>query len=142
MDEVLRQLVWRRAADRCEYCQLAQAYSILPFEIDHVIARKHRGKTIASNLALSCYYANSFQGSDIASIDIASGKLSRLYNPRRHRWSRHFRWNGPFLIGLTGIGRTTVQLLQINHPQRVEQRIILIAAMLFPPDLAQKSLDE
>jgi hypothetical protein len=79
MDDALRQLVWQRAGGRCEYCQLAQEFSILPFEIDHIIARKHGGKTLASNLALACYYDNSFKGSDIASIDPYSGKLTGLY---------------------------------------------------------------
>jgi HNH endonuclease len=74
MDDALRQSVWQRAGFRREYCQLPQEYSILLFEIDHVIARKHRGKTILSNLALCCFYDNSFKGSDIASIDPASGK--------------------------------------------------------------------
>ena len=55
MEAVLEQLVWRRASARCEYCQLAQLHSSLPFEIDHVIARQHRGKTIPSNLSLACY---------------------------------------------------------------------------------------
>jgi hypothetical protein len=40
MDEALRQLVWDRAADTCEYCRLPQRFDILPFQIDHVIAIK------------------------------------------------------------------------------------------------------
>jgi hypothetical protein len=134
MDDALRQLVWQRAGGGCEYCQLAQEFSILPFEIDHIIARKHGGKTLASNLALACYYDNSFKGSDIASIDPYSGKLTGLYRPRRQRWSRHFRWDGPVMVGRTAIGRTTAMLLQINHPLRVEQRAALIEAGLFSPE--------
>ncbi len=133
MDEALRQFVWQRAQGRCKYCQLAQEFSTLPFEIDHVVARKHQGKTVASNLALSCYYDNSFKGSDLTGIDPHTRRVTRLFNPRRHRWSRHFRWNGPLLVGRTSVGRTTVVLLQINHPLRVEHREALIAAGLFPP---------
>ena len=40
----------------CEYCQLPQASPSIPFEIDHIIARKHGGTTVAENLALSCFY--------------------------------------------------------------------------------------
>ena len=132
MDE-LRNVVWQRAAGRCGYCQIAQAHSVLPFQIDHIIARKRGGKTILSNLALSCFYDNSFKGSDISSVDSASSKLTPLFNPRKHSWRRNFRWNGPILDGLTAIGRVTILLLQINHPLRVEQRAALMEAHLFPP---------
>jgi len=54
MDDALRQLVWKRAGDTCEYCRLPQRLDILPFQLDHVIAAKHHGPTSAANLALSC----------------------------------------------------------------------------------------
>ena len=43
-------------------------FSTLPFEIDHIVARKHAGKTTPANLALSCAYDNAFKGSNIAGI--------------------------------------------------------------------------
>jgi len=92
MDAELVELVWRRAASRCEYCQLSHALSQLTFEIDHIIARKHGGKTRSSNLALTCFYCNSFKGSNIAGLDRDTGKLTRLFHPRIHTWHRHFRW--------------------------------------------------
>jgi len=55
MDRELEELVWRRAGGRCEYCQLAQESHELAFEIDHIIALKHRGPTRASNLCLACF---------------------------------------------------------------------------------------
>lgn len=58
MDETLVRLVWQRARDTCEYCRLAQAFSKLPFEIDHIIAKKHGGQTVPGNLALACFYCN------------------------------------------------------------------------------------
>jgi 5-methylcytosine-specific restriction endonuclease McrA len=39
---------------------LPQSATTLPFETDHIIARKHGGPTVASNLALSCWYCNGF----------------------------------------------------------------------------------
>ena len=51
MDEALRALVWRRPGRTCEYCLLPFGYTITPFEIDHIIPRKHGGKTLATNLA-------------------------------------------------------------------------------------------
>ena len=38
-----------------------------------------------------------------------------------------------YLIGVTPIGRITVELLKINDPFRVELREELIAEGLFPP---------
>lgn len=111
-----------RADGRCEYCRLPQKATSVPFEIDHILSRKHGGPTVASNLALSCWYCNSFKGSDIAGLDPKTGKLTRLFNPRRHRWDWHFRWDGPLLIGRTAIGRTTVRLLQMNCEEAVTLR--------------------
>jgi hypothetical protein len=59
--ELIRQ-VWRRAQDACEYCHMPQALDELTFEIDHVIAESHGGKTAAHNLALSCSIAIASKG--------------------------------------------------------------------------------
>ena len=56
MDRELEQLVWQRAANRCEY-GLLPALEWLRFQIDHVIAEKHHGPTDKANLALSCFHA-------------------------------------------------------------------------------------
>jgi hypothetical protein len=131
MDAALRRMVWQRAHGRCEYCRIPEAADDAPFEIDHVISRKHAGPTSASNLCLSCYYCNSSKGSDISSLDRKTRKLSPLFNPRRHKWTAHFRWDGPYLIGRTAIGRVSVALLRINDDLRVELRKELIAEGLF-----------
>ena len=86
-------------AHRCEYCGLPDTVSSASFEIDHIIARKHGGKTSPENLALSCFYRNSQKGSNIAGIDPDTGALSRLFHPRDDRWNDHFRWNGAILCG-------------------------------------------
>jgi hypothetical protein len=64
MEQALTTLVWQRAHATCEYCQLPQSLSPIPFEIDHIIAQKHGGATDATNLALACFYCNSFQGAE------------------------------------------------------------------------------
>ncbi len=61
MEAALVRLVWQRARDCCEYCRLPQAYSNLTFEIDHIIAQKHGGPTNPANLALSCFFCNSYK---------------------------------------------------------------------------------
>jgi hypothetical protein len=133
MEAALIRLVWRRADGRCEYCQLSQEFDDRAFEVDHVISRKHQGPTVAGNLALSCFRCNSFKGSDIGGRDPKTRKLTGLFNPRRHKWARHFRWQGGYLIGRTPVGRVTVAILQINDPLRVELREGLIEEGVFPP---------
>src|SRR5262245_57999832 len=118
----LPQRVRDRAVGRCEYCHLPQAGSNIPFEIDHIVSGKHYGPTVASNLCLACWYCNSFKGPDLSGIDRVTRKLTPLFNPRRHKWHWHFRYDGPLLIGRTAIGRTTIQVLQINCEEQVMLR--------------------
>jgi hypothetical protein len=68
---------------------------------------------------LACFADNRHKGPCIAARDNVTKKLVPLFNPRRHKWHRHFRWDGPFLVGLTPIGRATVTVLQINLDHRV-----------------------
>lgn len=132
MDKALVELVWRRADAKCEYCQMPQLLSSAPFEIDHIIASKHGGKTQPDNLALSCFYCNSYKGPNIAGIDPETGELTRLFNPRRDQWSEHFAWNRPRLLGRSAVGRTTISVLEINHPDYLVVRESLIAEGIFP----------
>jgi hypothetical protein len=115
-----------------EYCRMPQAFDPTPFEIDHIISEKHKGLTVAGNLCLSCFYRNSFKGSDISGLDAITGKLTPLFNPRRQQWSRHFRWEGATLAGRTASGRVTIELLKINDAFRIEFRENLMAEGLFP----------
>ncbi|HEV3006832.1 MAG TPA: HNH endonuclease signature motif containing protein [Pirellulales bacterium] len=133
MEAALVRFVRRRAAHRCEYCQLPQVVCQLPHEIDHIIAQKHRGATSSENLALACVACNNYKSCNIAGIDPMSGQVLRLFNPRRDRWKRHFRWDGPILAGRTAIGRTTIIVLEINLPERVLRRQALIQEGVFPP---------
>jgi HNH endonuclease len=129
----LRGRVWSRADECCEYCHLAQAYDPLPFHVEHVISKKHRGRTVLSNLALSCAVCNLCKASNIAGLDDLTGELTRLFNPRIDVWSEHFAWDGPLLVGTTAIGRTTVEVLGINQPERVRLRRFLLRMGVFPP---------
>jgi hypothetical protein len=133
MDESLAEAVRLRANHACEYCRVPQVlYPTVPFPIDHVIARQHGGSTVLSNLALSCLHCNSHKGPNIAGIDPKSKKLTKLFDPRRHKWRRHFRWDGPYLIGRTAVGRVTIAVLAMNAPEFIEVRAALHEEGLFP----------
>lgn len=118
----------------CEYCGIHQDQdAFFTFPVDHIIARQHSGKTAADNLCLSCYRCNSHKGPNIASIDSDSGGMVRLFHPRRDDWSEHFEWQEALLAGRTPIGRATVKLLAVNHPDYVLLRESLIDEGTFPP---------
>jgi hypothetical protein len=134
MGDDLETRVRERARGRCEYCQTREEVASAPFALDHIIARKHGGKDSMSNLALASFSCNSFKGPNVAGVDPQSGKIVRLFNPRRHKWSGHFRWDGAWLVGRTAIGRTTIAVLAINHPDAVTIREALAEEGLFSPE--------
>ncbi len=134
MERALEDLVRKRAHCRCEYCQMPQEYDGFSHEIDHVIALKHSGQTVAGNLVLACFPCNNHKGPNIAGLGPLTRKLTALFNPRRHKWDRHFRWEGPVLVGRTAIGRVTIAVLEINAPDRVLLRQSLIDEGVFPPE--------
>ena len=125
-DRATETAVRARAEGICEYCHFPEAFADAPFQIDHVIAEKHGGKTELSNLAYSCYYCNSYKGPNIAGLDSDTGEIIRLFNPRTDDWNYHFRWRGPTLIGLTPLARGTIETLRINHPDAIASRAALI----------------
>jgi len=83
MDPALRQAVRRRADNCCEYCRLPEAFSFIqPFQIEHIIARKHRGPTTLPNLALACDRCNLHKGTDLTAIDPLTRRVVPLFHPR------------------------------------------------------------
>jgi hypothetical protein len=122
----LREFVVQRAGGRCEYCLYPQDAALFRFEMEHVIAEKHGGRTEADNLALACPYCNRAKGSDIGSIDPVTSELTPLFNPRTQLWNEHFVLEGSGIVPLTSVGRVTVAILQMNDPERTLERARLI----------------
>ncbi len=131
--ETLRQTVVARASRCCEYCLIPQESKLFTFEVDHIIAEKHRGATREDNLCLSCLDCNRCKGSDFASFDPDTGEIALLFNPRRDRWTDHFRLEGAVIQPLTPVGRVTVFLLQVNDIVRIGERAALLEAVRYPP---------
>lgn len=125
MDAQTRGEVRQRAGDRCEYCGLRQEQSPLAvLHVEHVIPKKHGGADLIENLALACVACNLHKGTNLAGYDPQTGVLTTLFNPRQQAWSEHFRWQGIFIFGKTAVGRTTVEVLQLNSEERLELRIV------------------
>ena len=123
MDAATRQLVRRRADNRCEYCRIPQeATPFIPFHVEHVRARQHAGDDRPDNLALACDRCNAFKGPNLVSVDWETGETVPLFNPRKDDWSEHFLAEGGEIVGLTPTGRATVRLLNMNAPRRVQLR--------------------
>lgn len=131
----LERFVFERAAGCCEYCRVPQFAYGAPFQLDHIVARQHRGRTVQENLAAACYHCNLHKGPNIASLDPpGTGELVRLFNPRIDVWSEHFQWEGANLVGLTPIGRATVMVLAINDPLPLAVReSLLLEGIDFTP---------
>jgi HNH endonuclease len=127
MEPTIRNEVRQRAGNRCEYCRLRQENEEEnPFHIEHIIAQQHGGTDALENLALACSWCNAVKGPNLSSIDPDSGELTRLYHPRRDRWDEHFRREGPYILGLTAVGRTTAWLLRFNDTDNLNQRHLLL----------------
>ena len=69
MDVALAARVRLRAKRLCEYCRYPESESLLPFTLDHIIARKHRGQDTPENLAFACAFCNQHKGTDLTGLD-------------------------------------------------------------------------
>jgi hypothetical protein len=134
MDAKTRELVRRRANNRCEFCHLPQAGHEVRFSVDHVIPIKHGGEDSNANLALAYLRCNLCKGPNLSGIDPIGGQIISLYNPRIQKWSDHYRWNGGVIVGLTPEGRATLSVLLMNVPERVQLRQVLVAEGLMKLD--------
>ena len=123
MDDSTRQLVRRRAGDRCEYCRIPQEADVFfAFHIEHIVAQQHQGSDDPTNLALACSRCNAYKGPNLSGIDAETGNVVRLFHPRQDAWRDHFVVRAGIINGITPTGRATVRLLNINAPHRVELR--------------------
>jgi 5-methylcytosine-specific restriction endonuclease McrA len=111
----IRRLVIARANNRCEYCTLSQEGQEATFHVDHVIPVSAGGQTIPDNLALACVSCSLRKAARQMIFDLESGEQVPIFNPRQDNWQQHFRWQGVQVIGLTAIGRATIDALDLNR---------------------------
>ncbi|MGI8669270.1 MAG: HNH endonuclease [Aridibacter sp.] len=115
-----------RADERCEYCQAPEAISNFLFEVEHIIPKFHGGSDDLENLALACRSCNVFKSNFLNGIDDSGFETERLFNPRIDNWEGHFEISGETLeiIGMTGIGRGTINRLRFNNKVQLRARRI------------------
>jgi hypothetical protein len=131
----IRTRIREQAGDRCGYCRSHQRYVLGPLEIEHLIPTARGGSDDEANLWLSCRMCNGYKGVQITAVDPLTGRRVRLFNPRRQRWTRHFRWNmdGIVIRGRTATGRATVVALQLNNAIARLVRSAWVSAGWHPP---------
>jgi hypothetical protein len=123
MNAATRSQVFQRARFRCEYCGLHQDQSPLAaLHVEHILPRKHGGSDSPENLAIACIDCNLHKGSNVAGYDPETRMLTELFHPRRQLWHEHFERQGAMIVGKTAIGRTTVEVLQLNSDERLQLR--------------------
>jgi len=129
----LRSEVIERAKGCCEYCCTDTSDKGIDFAIDHIIAEKHGGLTHLDNLCLSCFWCNSYKGSDLSSVDWDGDQtIVPLFNPRQQVWREHFLLDDYRIVPKTATGRVTTFLLKLNSFQRLRERYVLIELGVYP----------
>src|SRR5260221_4073970 len=91
--EALRRTVLARAKNCCEYCLIPQESKLFTFELDHIIAEKHRGATREDILCFICLNCNRPKGRDFASFDPQPKPLPFLFIPPRDQWYKLFNFH-------------------------------------------------
>lgn len=135
LPQTVRELVKKRAGNRCEYCLSHQDYVMGLLEIDHVFPLAKGGTNIEDNLCLACALCNQHKWTKTEGLDPEKGENVALFNPRQQKWSQHFAWSedGTKIIGLTACGRATVIALKLNNSLAVIVRRNWVKAGWHPP---------
>lgn len=133
-----RRFVSARAQNRCEYCLSRADFATETFVIDHVVPVSMGGSSELDNLALACSGCNGRKYNKLEGIDPVTGELAPIFSPRQQKWTDHFAWNADFtvVIGLTAVGRATLDALDMNRSSVINIRMALYAIGKHPPHLA------
>lgn len=136
ISSAIRTAVEIRAANCCEYCRSQVQFALQAFSIEYIIPVSQGGETALENLALACQGCNNHKYNKISAIDPLIGQMTGLFNPRQQVWNEHFAWNEDcsLAIGLTPIGRATVEALKLNRSGVVNLRKLLKSINRHPPD--------
>lgn len=132
----LRHKVIKRAKGLCEYCRTDSDFSDSPFDVEHIIPVSQNGTAELDNLALACHGCNLKKSDKTEGFDTVSEENSRLFNPRKDVWKKHFGWTQNYLIivGLTPVGRVTVELMNLNRKGLINRRKLLYIFEQHPPE--------
>ncbi len=71
----MRRELQERARHRCEYCLVHERDAVFGHEPDHILSKRHGGKTTLLNLAWACFDCNRIKSSDLSSVDLETGRI-------------------------------------------------------------------
>ena len=133
---LLRQRVQQRGQGLCEYCRSCMDYTGHAFTIDHILPTSRGGTDDLNNLCFCCFWCNNYKHSRTQALDVRTGRIASLFNPRLDKWPDHFRWSPTYtrLMGRSAIGRVTIRALRLNRPSLVRARKIWVRHGLHPPE--------
>jgi hypothetical protein len=116
-------------ASRCAYCLTAEDLTVAIFELEHIVPRSTGGETVFQNLCLACPICNRYTSDLTLAKDPVTEMDIRLFHPQQDRWQDHFSWNhdATQILGLTPVGRATVEALKMNRPQMIRVRRMWVA---------------
>lgn len=131
----IKNFVFEPAGYMCEYCLSLIAYSPQPFEAEHIIPSSKDGTDDVENLACACGGCNGIKYNKTHASDPIDGKLAPLFHPRQMSWYEHFTWSPDFtyVVGITEVGRATVETLNLNRRGCVNLRKVLLTLGIHPP---------
>lgn len=134
----LQRSVRERFADCCAYCHTAEDLTATTFEFEHIVPLSNGGETRFSNLCLSCPMCNRYKSDRVLIPDPVTQAEVPLFHPHQDRWTEHFSWNesSTEIIGMTPIGRATIEALRMNRPQMIRVRRMWVAMSQHPPELS------
>ena len=131
----IRRSVMAADNSQCAYCRSQPGNTGIPLQFEHILALVLGGLSIFANLCLACSPCNLHKGTLTHGLDPLTETLMPLFHPRQQKWSEHFTWNesGTLIVGLTPVGRATVNALRLNNDLFVVARSIWIIAGTHPP---------
>lgn len=135
LSSALRQRIRQQASARCGYCLTQEIVSGIPLTIEHLLPKAKGGEDCEDNLWLSCRLCNEAKGVLTEARDPKTNLIVPLFHPRTQQWADHFAWNlaGTHIIGLTPVGRATIEALSLNSELRTLARALWVEAGWHPP---------
>lgn len=135
-----RKFVKERANARCEYCRIPEEEfaAATSFVVEHIRPRSefHEDDPLRDdpeNLAWACPLCNSHKWAKTQALDPETGELCSLFDPRKERWEDHFfAQSSGHIYGKTPMGRATLDVLQLDAPDRVLGRNGLVDRRKWP----------
>ena len=131
----LRKSLREQFGDCCAYCRTAEYLTATTFEFEHIVPLSAGGETARGNLCLACPMCNRFKSDSASATDALTQADVPLFHPQRQSWSDHFAWSedGTEILGLSSVGRATIEALKMNRPAVVRVRRLWIAVEKHPP---------